>query len=190
MNSSILAKLGARAPKSGTRDFLTLTTPAAADAAARWIAAKAALKSAEAAKTITESTLIPLVRAEWLRANAGKSAPVNSVEVLSPAGAVLGSFASVWTAGGGVDQIPADLKAPRFKLSVKSEAIPAPLVETLVDRLIALFTEMGLRDALEATGCEAPVPTFNDVRHARLTPEANEALEAAGLGTRLTFRVR
>lgn len=190
MNASILAKLGARAPKSGARDFLTLTTPAASDAASKWIAAKAALKSAEAAKTITEATLIPLVRAEWLRANAGRTAPVNSVEIVSPAGAVLGSFASVWVASGGVEQIPADLRAPRFTIKFKSDAIPAAIAPQFVDRLIAFCTEMGLRDALECTGCEAPVPTFNDVRHVRLSPEANEALEAAGLGTRLTFRVR
>jgi len=185
---SILSKLNVTPARS--RDVLTLGDPAAVEAAVTWISAKHAAQSAESSLDISAAALTPLVRAEYFRANVGRAKPCGSVEVPAHNGTVLASFASVWSAKGGVGLLPADLVRERFTIRIDGDALPAAVAGRFVDGLLKLAAACGCPEAVKATGGLAPVPTFNEVRHSRLTLAQNEAVEAAGLGTRLTLRIR
>lgn len=185
---SILSKLPITPAKS--RDVIVLNDPEAVEAAKLWISAKQDEQSATAGLEICASALIPRVRAEYFRANVGRNKPCGSIEVTTPAGAVLASFASVWTAKGGMDLLPPELRRERFNIRIVGDAIPDAIQGVFVDRLLALAKELGCPDAVTASGGVAPIPTFNEVRHRLLSPAQNEAAEAAGLGTRVTLRIR
>ena len=185
---SILSKLPITPAKS--RDVIVLNSTPATEAAAAWIASKHDEQSATAGLEMCAAAVIPLARAEYFRANVGRPKPCGSVEIVSPAGTVLASFASVWTAKGGVDLLPPELRRERFSLRINGDAIPDGVQAVFVDRLLALARDLGCPDAVTATGGMAPVPTFNEVRHRLLSPAQNEAVEAAGLGTRVTLRIR
>ena len=186
---SILSKLPI-APSKGRGEVLTLSDPTVAALAAEWISAKRDLQSAETGVDITAAAVIPHARAEWFRGNVGRARPVGSVEIPSVAGTLLASFASVWSPKGGMDLIPAHLRRERFSIRINGDAIPDAVQGGFVADLLALAERHGIPDAITATGGIAPVPQFNELRHRELTVAQNEAAEAAGLGTRVTLRIR
>ena len=186
--SSILSKLPITPARS--RDVLTLNSPAATEAAAAWIASKHDEQSATAGLEMCAAAVIPLARGEYFRANRDRAKPCGSVEIVSPAGTVLASFASVWTAKGGMDLLPAELRREKFTIRINGDAIPDGVQGAFVDGLKALAVSLGCPEAITATGGMAPIPTFNEIRHRVLSPAQNEAVEAAGLGTRVTLRIR
>jgi hypothetical protein len=185
---SILSKLPIAPAKS--RDVIVLNSTPATEAAAAWIASKHDEQSATAGLEMCAAAVIPLARAEYFRANVGRPKPCGSVEIVSPAGTVLASFASVWTAKGGLDLLPPEVKRPKFAIRINGDAIPDDRQEPFVDGLMLLARTLGCPDAVTATGGMAPIPTFTEVRHRLLSPAQNEAVEAAGLGTRVTLRIR
>ena len=186
--SSILSRLPIAPAKS--RDVITLNSTPATEAAAAWISSKHDEQSATAGLEMCAAALVPLARAEYFRANRDRAKPCGSVEIVSPAGTVLASFASVWTAKGGMDLLPAELRREKFTLRINGDAIPDGVQAVFVDRLLALARDLGCPEAVTATGGMAPIPTFNEIRHRLLSPAQNEAVEAAGLGTRVTLRIR
>jgi len=182
---SILGTLPIK-PTKGT-EHLTLNAPAEAEA---WVRAKHAAQAADAQLDIAAAGLETPARALFFAANAGRAKPVGSIEAAGTSGRVLISYANAYAAKGGVTLLPADLIRERFTLRINGDAIPADKAPGFVNDLLALAARHGVPDAITATGGLAPVPTFGELRHVRLTPAQNLAAEAAGLGTRVSFRLR
>lgn len=185
---SVLATLNIKSNKGASRsEAIPLTDPLAVKAAESYAQATADAKDAEARQDVAKTTLVPLVRRAYFLSNAGKTTAIPRVEV----GPIKCSFSAAWTARGGADLLPDDLRMESFSFSIDSAKLPVNTEwqTKFVQDLVAFMAAHGVPDALTAKGAVVPVPTFNEVRHVRLTPEQNEALEAAGLGTKLMFRV-
>jgi len=155
-----------------------------------WIAAKEKFEAAESTFEMEKTVFTGLARRGWFRTAAGRHTVSGSVEIPTPEGrTALVSFASIWSCKGGLNMLPADLTRTLTEVKINPEVL-GPNAEAFVKGVQALAASLGIPDAVTVKANVIPVPTFNDVRNARFTPEENEALEAAGLGTRITARIK
>jgi len=153
-----------------------------------FIAAKAALDAAEANAEVLKSSVYDIARGVYLTANAGRPVPDDAVEFRTLAGVVRASFSSAWKAApSGVATLPPALIRERFTIQIDGDGMSPAQAQAFVPALLALAQAHGVK--VDAKGGLYPVPDFNTRRFVELSPEANAAAEAAGLGTKITLRV-
>jgi hypothetical protein len=156
-----------------------------------WLAAKEAAKVAEATLQMAAEALSAIACPAWIAGNTGKASPASSVLVAGTEGSALVSFAGIYACKGGTEMLPETLVRRKWSLSVDGDAIPAEKADAFVEALLKLAADHGLSDAVGAKVVERyPVADFGIRRFRDLTPEQNAAVEAAGLGTRVSIRVK
>lgn len=183
------ATLSAFQQKKPTRavEKIILDSPAATTEAALWLGYNGAEKAAKAQADNHKAILLPEVRRHWLAKNQGRTAAVATVVVPVGSESVQVSFSSAWQPKGeAVNLIPAPYVREQFEIEIDGDAIPAG--SPFLEGLLKLAQETGCMDAIKVKAVRKPIKAFGDIRHSVLDPAANEALELAGLGTRVTFK--
>ncbi len=184
--NSILGQLNIKPAKGKSPPAVTSTE--GIEHATAFIAAKDSLDSAEASAEVYKAEVYAAARRVYLAANIGKPVPVDAVEFPTPVGTVRASFGTVWKAApAAVALLPTSLVRERFVISIDGDAMSPAQANAFVPALLSLAREHGV--TVEAKGGVYPVPEFNARRFTEVTPEVNAAVEAAGLGTRITLRV-
>lgn len=123
----------------------------------------------------------------WFAHHLGLGQCVSSVSIPSEEGDLLVTFPEKFKLAPSpahvVQAIGAEaaqqLFRPAFELKVKSDALPeGPQTQALLSEVYAVFAKYGATGAVEFTQSLKPRKGFNQVRHARLTPQQNLAIEA------------
>ena len=181
---SILNILPSKSPKSKH-----LLLPGLENQIDRYLSATRILEHAEADQALVKEALAQPVREHFFRANHGLAAPCKSVRLPGNLGSVLVSFSSIWNPKTEQPALPATMLREQFTIAIKGDEIPPEKAEPFVKALLALAAEHGVSDAITAKAKRVPVPAFAELRHRDLTVEQNLALEAEGLGTRVSWKV-
>lgn len=189
---SILSKIAASGrlaePTASKGDKITLNDGPAIEAATRWVDGKLKSKEGEGICDGAKADLQPLVLETWLAANAGRAKPESSVNV---GGLVLATFASKWAAPeGSTALIPKDLVREKYSFTIEGDLIPPAVADAFVEGILDLAARLGVTEAVKARGAVVPVSEFNVSRFAKLSIDDNRRLEAAGLGTQISYRLK
>lgn len=183
------AALSAFQAKKPTRSVekIVFTEPEVVQEATTWLAHSAAEKAAKAQADNHKAILLPKVRRHWLEKNQGRPSAVATVVIPAGNANLQVSFSGAWTPKGeATNLIPAEYVREEFEIEIDGDAIPAG--SPFLEGLLKLAQATGCMDAIQVKAVRKPVKAFGDLRHTILTPDANEALEAAGLGTRVAFK--
>ena len=192
--SSKLANLlaGTAAKPSGKSEGIIVADPSIVALAVPFQVAKRDREAAESREEQAKLALLPVLRRYWLTANYGKPSPESTVRLVTPEGKLSASFAAQWYPAEGADLVkagvPAECIRERMTLTLKGDLIPQDKIEAVVADLLAVLQKHGCVGALSSKLTPYPTEDFATVRHVRLTPEQNEALEVGGLNTRVSFR--
>lgn len=178
--------------KKSTRvkEKLTCNLPELKTTAAQFIqydqAADVAKNQAEGLKAV----ILPAVRREWLTQNHGRPEPVASIVIpVGEEGGLQVSFSAAWSPKGrALETMPPELVRQRVEISIDGDKLPDSSVREFITRLLQLAQEMGVVSAISSKTVTVPIAAFGTLRHQKLTPEANIALEEAGLSTRVAFK--
>jgi len=157
---------------------------------------QAEFEALEGALKTDKADLRCLTSAFYFTTNHGKSVVPSSIAVkypgvfdgeeeLTPAGEVLVTFQNRYGVAEEARLLPilgADLNnyfVQDFKVEIKGELLPAASTAELLAELETLFVKYNCTEALTVKDCVKPKPDFHLVRHTKLTPEQNLALEEA-----------
>ncbi len=184
------AGVSAKTAREG--DVIICNEPEAVVKAAEFAGAYDKAKAAEANTEVFKAEVYSHVRQFYFDVNAGRPAPWDGVRFPIPGGRnVLASIGTQFSAKipeGVLAMIPKPLLRERVTIKIDGDKVPAKGGDAFVAELLALGKRFGVPVELTA-GALVPVEDFNVRRHVELTPADNLALEAAGLGTRITLRV-
>lgn len=197
--AAMLAGAGARASGGKAKaGGIECNDPAILETAKLYLAGKGKEEEGKAEKDRAGMILKPALLRVWLAGNAGRPSPESSVRLLVPMGTppvptkMTASFAAQWFPTAGVDLaaigVPADMVRKKLNLTIDGDLIPVEKIETVVDGIVKILAAAGCSDALGYKLTDYPRPEFAEVRHTRLTPETNEAIELAGLNTRVSIK--
>jgi len=168
---------------------LIVTDPELLAQAERWIAADEAFETAESALEIQNVTFKPALRKAWFTANLGRPKPESSLKLPTPTGTVSASFAAQWFPKLDLaEALPASEIRQRCELKIAADKVPEDRQEALVSAILKVVDDHGCGDAITIKLASYPRETFAITRHSLFSPEQNERLELAGLGTRLALR--
>lgn len=174
---------------SRSTEKLTLNTAEVTQAAALFISNDRAAKAADTAAEAQKAILLPLVRRSWLEQNHTRTEPVASVVIPVGEDGLQVSFSESWNPKGtAMEKLPADLIRKKFDITIKGDDMPDSVARDFVSRLLGVAQELGVMSAVSAKVVTVPIAAFGTLRHQKLTPEANIALEEAGLSTRVAFK--
>lgn len=191
---------GAKAGGAGKKaaEGVICTDPAILEMAGQFLTAKGRMEEAEAAKKQVEAVLKPRLLRVWLAGNAGRPTPESSVRLFAPVGnppvptRMTASFAAQWYPAATADLaamgVPPDMVRKKLSLTIDGDEIPADKTEAVVAGIMQVLSDAGCVGALTYKYADYPKPEFAAARHTRLTPEQNEALETAGLNTRVSIK--
>ena len=164
--------------------------PAIAPHVDQWAAAKEAEATAKATQEAVRATIEPVALRTWLERSHGITDPESSLVLVGEERRALISFTSKWSAKGGIDKLPPDMRRERATLKIDSDDLPVNRVLPFFHAIMDLAHKHGLADAVSITVKDVPVPEFATMRHTRLSVADNLELERAGLGTVINMRVK
>jgi hypothetical protein len=189
--STLASLLGNRvAAKGGKKPTgIIITDAALIGAAVEYIKADEEFEKAKGALEALKLAFRPACRRAWFIANHGRTEPESSLKFQTPAGKLSVSFAAQWFPQGDVEAmgLPSGSTRRACALKIDVDKIPEAKAEAVVSEILAALAKHGVEDALEAKLVAYPKAEFALTRHT-LTPDQNEAIELAGLGTRISFR--
>lgn len=197
--AAMLAGAGARASGGKAKSAgIECSDPAILETAKLYLAGKGKEEEGKSEKDQAAMILKPALLRVWLAGNAGRPAPESSVRLLVPMGTppvptkMTASFAAQWFPTADVNLaaigVPADLVRKKLNLTIDGDLIPAEKVEDVVRGIVGVLSAAGCGDSLGFKLIDYPKPEFAAARHTRLTPDQNEALELAGLNTRVSIK--
>jgi hypothetical protein len=177
------------AVKPARKEAPAIVTPEAGDLARQYVAAKDRLDAAKAETEVLKTSLDAVARRIYLAENAGRPVPVAVVEFPADGTRLRASFGTSYKAApAAVAQLPASLVRERFTLAIDGDSLSPQQIAAFIPALCALAQTHGV--AVEAKGGAYPSQDFHVRRHLELSPAQNEALEALGLGTRITLNTK
>lgn len=163
---------------------ITLTTPKAAEIAATFLRAKTEEEATKARLDVACEDLRTVARRAYFEGNHGRHDPESSVYIPAAGGGTARvTFMAVWRSESGVDLIPADLRCEAVRGRIAFDQIPSDKAPAFLQGVLQLAHSLGLDDAVKISGGLRPVPSFNLLRHTRLSVQENMHLEDVGLGT-------
>lgn len=149
--------------------------------------AKAKVESAEAEVDVIKGKLYDIARAEYFRANFGAEAPISTVEWRLGSRRVTAGFGDTYTANEtAVKMLDVRFVRPRFSLEIDGDQMTPEQARAFIPALLALAQSHGI--VVKSGSKLVPTQDFAVRRHG-LPVETNLALEAAGLGTRVTLKL-
>ena len=175
----------------GTSSSGTIVTdPKLLKQAEEWIAADAAVETAESLRTSIDMTFKPALRRAWFSSNAGRSTPESSLKLVTTTGQITVSFAAQWFPKNVklATLLPPPLLRKKCELKVDVSKIPEAKQNEVVNDLVQALARHGCEEALTAKLVDYPREEFASARHTQFTPEQNEQFELSGLGTRVSLR--
>lgn len=189
---SLTALLANRTTPSAKKSAgITVTDPVIVAAVGEWIVLDTACEEAEAARTAAEVVLKPTLRRAFFAANAGRTSPESSLKIVTPRGTLTTSFAAQWfpkTENLADIGIPRRMVRKKASIKIDVDKIPAEKQDDVVAAILAALDANQCGDALTAKIADYPTAAFATERFTAMTPEQNEELEIAGLGTRMSMR--
>lgn len=182
MNTDILDQLGEEDPSS------VIVASDDLRQAASFIEAKRDYDAAKANVEVLKTPIYDAARNLYLHANAGRPVPDSAVLFPTPVGTIRASFCKSWEAKkDAIKLLPPELVRQAFEIKIDGDDLAPAVAMPFIVELQALAKKYGAK--LKVTKGLYPVPDFNTRRFVELSPEANAAAEAAGLGTKITLRV-
>lgn len=186
------ALLSSRAKPTGAKKptGIIVVDPELVSQASQFIQANARKTQAEAAVEALKLGFVPQLRRAWFAANHGRTSPESSLKFQTEVGKLSVSFASQWFPKNDqvVLQIPDAFRMRKREITLDLSKVPEARLDDFVTELTGLLEKFDADEALSAKLTDYPTESFGIERHRVLTPDQNEALEQAGLSTRVSFR--
>ncbi|HXJ58773.1 MAG TPA: hypothetical protein VNU68_19110 [Verrucomicrobiae bacterium] len=155
---------------------------AAAEIAARILERTEQWEALDSAIKTDKAELKQMVSPFYFTTNSGKVEVPSSVSVASEKGEVLVTYQNRYTkidSEALLNSVPFAKEYFRqaFTLEIDGDKIPAEAVEELIAELQELFGKHNAMGALAVKDAIKPVAEFHTLRHSKLTPEQNLALD-------------
>ena len=191
MTKLTLGKLAKTDTKSnGTNYPVVASTSISQKIVHEFLVAKAKLDAVEGAVRTLKAQINDMVIKPFFANNNGKAEPVNGVVVEGSEDGekVLVNFIKKYSAtdeervvealGKTGKTIVKDYFYEKLSIKIDGDKIPAAKLQEVIDATVALYTKLGVLDAVDAKVVVVPNENFHAARHTILTEEQNITLQS------------